>query len=308
MLGMLPTAAVTCAVPNRPAKVMRAAPVDEPQIAQMQGLTGTVVVIVTLAPDGTVTDARVSSSPSSVLNASALAAARASTYEGAIRDCVPVGATSTFYADYSGGLVRRIQGTANGETEAVVQSVGYVTRAADGAVLEYAIVTIGDAVANVSAENGPASERFVRLAKAVPGVRDVRTSAVRTGRTRAPGADAKDEVYAARVVSVSVAGADIQRIAEALTKKDATFLGPVTLTLNDERAAEREAAANALRAAERDAASLAKTRGLRVVRLRDVKAAPPRWERFAPPLSAIEGTPSVEVLVAVTATFLLGPP
>src|ERR1700736_498190 len=101
MLGMLHAAvlagAVTCKEPDRPAKVLRAVIPVEPQIAQMQGIHGTVVVLVTLAPDGTVTDARIDSSPSAVLNASALAAARASTFQGAIHDCVPVGATYSFY-------------------------------------------------------------------------------------------------------------------------------------------------------------------------------------------------------------------
>jgi TonB family protein len=55
---------------------------DYPEALRQEDIQGTAAVIVTIAPDGHVVDARIGeSSGNVVLDASALAAARASTYE-----------------------------------------------------------------------------------------------------------------------------------------------------------------------------------------------------------------------------------
>jgi TonB family protein len=62
---------------------------EAPAMARQQGITGIVTVSVMLDDHGTPSDARVVSSPSSILNAAALAAAKSMTYTPAIYRCAP---------------------------------------------------------------------------------------------------------------------------------------------------------------------------------------------------------------------------
>ncbi|HEY0613206.1 MAG TPA: energy transducer TonB [Candidatus Elarobacter sp.] len=91
----------TCARPNVPATTIRAVEPDTPALAQQQGISGTVQVIVSLDATSRVTSTRVQSSPSSVLNSAALSAARQSTFQTEIRDCKPIAADYIFTVDFS---------------------------------------------------------------------------------------------------------------------------------------------------------------------------------------------------------------
>src|SRR5437870_5653114 len=82
-----PPTPATCARPNVPATTLRAVEPDTPQIAQQQGISGTVQVIVSLDSSSHVTGTRIQTSPSAVLNSAALSAARQSTFQTEIRDC-----------------------------------------------------------------------------------------------------------------------------------------------------------------------------------------------------------------------------
>jgi len=62
-----------------------------PPIAQQQGITGEVTVVVTLDAQSQLVSAAISQSPSALLDNAALAAARASTYQTEIVNCKPVG-------------------------------------------------------------------------------------------------------------------------------------------------------------------------------------------------------------------------
>jgi TonB family protein len=92
--------AVTCAQPYVPADAIRAVPPDMPVIAQQQGITGRVVVLVGVDETGALTSAQVQASPSKMLNAASLFAARRSTYRPAIVQCRPVASTAAFIVDF----------------------------------------------------------------------------------------------------------------------------------------------------------------------------------------------------------------
>jgi TonB family protein len=90
-----------CASPNRPVQVIRAVEPDTPAMAQQQGISGTVQVVVSLDATSRVTGTRVQSSPSSVLNSAALSAARQSQFQTEIRDCKPIAADYIFSVDFT---------------------------------------------------------------------------------------------------------------------------------------------------------------------------------------------------------------
>jgi TonB family protein len=80
-----------CTTPDRAPQVLSQAPVETPQIALQQGITGDVVVRVLLDQFGGVVSASISRSATAVLNPAALAAARASTYAPGLTNCTPGG-------------------------------------------------------------------------------------------------------------------------------------------------------------------------------------------------------------------------
>jgi TonB family protein len=80
-----------CATPDRAPQLLRLAAADNPPMAQQQGISGDVVVRVTLDASGAVTGAQIVSSPSAILNFAALAATRASTYQPGLQSCKPGG-------------------------------------------------------------------------------------------------------------------------------------------------------------------------------------------------------------------------
>jgi TonB family protein len=103
----LPTPAPTpqatkppCAHPNvAPATVQVAEP-ETPALAQAQGITGEVSVVVSLNEQSRLTAARIAKSPSTLLNAAALRAARDTTYRTEVRDCKPIAADYLFVIEF----------------------------------------------------------------------------------------------------------------------------------------------------------------------------------------------------------------
>ncbi len=92
--------ASACSVPNTDAKVVTAAP---PEIPHSAGpLQGFVNVLVTIAPNGTVSKATVQhSSGHSQVDTAVLNAAKASTYSPARQNCAPVTGTYLFHAEFA---------------------------------------------------------------------------------------------------------------------------------------------------------------------------------------------------------------
>ena len=91
----------SCAHPNMPAETVRAMQPDIPPMAQQQGIQGVVKVLVSLDADSHITDTKIISSPSVILNRSALTAARGSVYQTEIRDCKPIPSQYVFAATYT---------------------------------------------------------------------------------------------------------------------------------------------------------------------------------------------------------------
>ncbi len=90
-----------CVVRNLPATVVHALEPALPALAQQQGITGTVRLVVSLDASGVPLSVKVQSSSSAILNGSAIAAARGSTYRPAVRDCLAVPSTYLFAVTYS---------------------------------------------------------------------------------------------------------------------------------------------------------------------------------------------------------------
>jgi TonB family protein len=91
----------SCERPYRAASIERAMPVAIPAIAQQQGISGRVIVLVGVDETGRVVSARVYQSPSALLNAPSIFAARQSLYRPAILRCAPVSSTIAFAVDYT---------------------------------------------------------------------------------------------------------------------------------------------------------------------------------------------------------------
>ena len=92
---------LSCARPDVPATTIRAPAPEMPPLALQQGIAGTVVVIVSLDAQSRIVATRIGSSPSAVLNAAALAAARGSQFKTEVKNCVPRGADYTFSVEFT---------------------------------------------------------------------------------------------------------------------------------------------------------------------------------------------------------------
>jgi TonB family protein len=89
-----------CAHPNVSPSTTHAADPDMPQMAQQQGITGTVQVQVSLDANSHIVGTKIYSSPSALLNNAALAAARASTFQTEITNCKPQAADYLFSVEF----------------------------------------------------------------------------------------------------------------------------------------------------------------------------------------------------------------
>jgi TonB family protein len=92
---------LSCTRPNVPAATVRALEPETPAMAQQQGIAGTVNVIVSLDAQSRLVATRIQSSPSALLNAAALAAARGSQFRTEIKNCEPVAADYVFSVDFT---------------------------------------------------------------------------------------------------------------------------------------------------------------------------------------------------------------
>lgn len=92
---------LSCARPNVRATTIRALEPETPALAMQQGISGTVDVVVSLDAQSRVVATRIANSPSPVLNAAAVAAARGSQFRTEIKDCEPVSADYIFRVDFT---------------------------------------------------------------------------------------------------------------------------------------------------------------------------------------------------------------
>jgi len=89
-----------CSRPNVPPTTVHAASPDLPAMAAQQGISGVVQVRVSLDANSHVVALSIFSSPSALLNAAALAAARASTFQTRIVNCTPVAVGYLFSVEF----------------------------------------------------------------------------------------------------------------------------------------------------------------------------------------------------------------
>jgi len=92
---------LSCARPTVAATTVRALEPDTPALAQQQGISGVVQVVVSLDAQSHVVGTRIQSSPSVVLNQAALAAARGSQFRTEVKNCEPIAADFVFSVDFT---------------------------------------------------------------------------------------------------------------------------------------------------------------------------------------------------------------
>jgi len=95
------TRAPACAQPNVAAATIDPAVPETPAVAQQQGISGDVTVLVSLDEASHVIGAHVANSPSALLNDAALRSARASTFRTEVRDCRPIAADYVFIVEFT---------------------------------------------------------------------------------------------------------------------------------------------------------------------------------------------------------------
>jgi TonB family protein len=313
-----PTPAI-CARPNVAASIIKAVQPDIPAIGAQQGIYGTVQVVVSLNADSQVTGTRIQSSPSTVLNRAALAAARQTTFQTEIRDCRPIA------ADYIFSVAFRPQATfsttSSGEWLVTVVGRGSVTRAPDSAVVQTRIITFDDVAAKASADNDALFDALkAKLAALGIGQRkiDVQSSLLPSG----PGPTTPGLGYRAmRQIAVTVDTVANTGHAAAAIASSLSFAEGVTIrfALNDNASASRDALAIAVKDAEKAARDAVTSQRWRLGPHREIVVTPSdrtqvpsttvRFSRFpiARGFTESDRVPDVEVRAEVIVTYSVKP-
>ena len=95
------TKAPPCYAHYRAAHAIKAVQPTMPQLAQADGITGTVEVLLTVRANGAITTAQAVSGPV-LLRQAAVDAALATTFVPEIRDCHPIPGAYSYFIDFSG--------------------------------------------------------------------------------------------------------------------------------------------------------------------------------------------------------------
>lgn len=306
--------AQSCARPNVPAMVVRAVNADIPLMAQQQGISGNVQVMVSLDASSHVIGTRIMSSPSAILNNAALTAARESTYQTEVRDCVPIASyfifTVQFVTDVNGS-------TPGGRPVAVINALGSASRPPDIAYLTAAITTTDSAAAASAAKNSAVYD-VVRARLKPLGVDDAALRTTSFGVLSA--ARPADGFVTTRQIAVTVS--DVSKAVaafDALVAAGVTNVGYVRFELLDRHAAYGEALAAALKDANDQAQAAARASHMRVAGIERIvvgqnllgQPTPAPGPAMLPAASgayAVSIHPApVEVHASVTVTYLFKP-
>jgi TonB family protein len=242
---------VICARPNVAASVVRAEPVVAPALAQQQGIQGQVQVVVSLDADSRVIGTRIQSSPSAVLNAAALAAARQSTFQTAIRDCRPVPGDYLYTVDFTKEVTVSV--TSSGEQVVSVVGVGLTTRQPDEAVVQARIATYADTTAVAKAKNDATLRALVAKLRPL-GIAGGKIRATSSGLRALQSPPAASAYSATRDVEIWVdTVADAGHAAAAAASIETIDPVSIRYTLHDRVPAFRQALDAALKDAENGA-------------------------------------------------------
>jgi TonB family protein len=248
---------VRCARPNIAASVVHAVEPDTPPIAQQQGIAGQVQVAVSLDADSRVVGTRIQSSPSAILNAAALAAARQSTFQTEIRDCRPLAADIIFVVDFMAEPA--FSTTSSGEQLVTVVGQGTVTRPPDAALVQARISTRADTPAAATTQNAAAFDALkAKLGALGIGGSKIRamSSGLAESPTRVPGqlyllfreveitVDSVSNAGHAAAAAASVASVDPVTIRYTLNNRTPVFRQALDAALKDAEKGARDAAAS----------------------------------------------------------------
>jgi TonB family protein len=255
-----------------PPATLHAVEPETPEMAAQQGIGGAVNVIVSLDADSRVVGARIQSSPSALLNAAAIAAARASTFRTIVRDCKPVAGDFIFTVVFEEGF--RFTLDANGARVLSATFRGLVPRPSDMGWALFNVVSTGDTAADRNAADAAAWAALVaRLRAAGVADADVTTDA-REATVRAPYEGAPTPARW-RSVTVKAGSLDALRsVIAAAANLPSVGLRGVRLGLRDPRAAFEAAVADAVSDADERAADGARRAGVKIAAHRPFAVAP----------------------------------
>jgi TonB family protein len=314
MVGLVLAAAVgaACAVPNRPAAVVRAAVPDTPVLSEQQGIYGKVRIVVTVAADGSVTGLRVVESPSAILNGAALSAARRSTYRPALQHCAPVQGEYLLSVNFSAPALRvELHVSPRGEKLAVASVYAVVFRVPELVSVNAVVITSG---ATETAALAADEDKFRWIVSESSGIATARTIVGPLKMT--PGKSTWNptpneptpapSTSVLREIGLSVENLDDVRRAVKVLEPYGSV--EAWWSLRDPSGAQREALAVASRYARTNVEAFARKRGLRVVAVRKVRldTSPSPYVMMTHPDLDSGRTPYVRVERDLTVTYLLG--
>ena len=307
----------SCARPNAPARVVRAMEPETPPMAQQQDIHGTVQVVVSLDTDGHVVGTRIQSSPSAILNAAAMSAARQSTFQAQIRDCQPIAADYLLSVDFARPVTFSV--AASGERFVSVTGDGDARRAPDSAAVLSTVLTRDAVAANASAQNDALFESLKAKVSALGTKMGVIGSVVSVRQNR-PAAEAAGYIAIRQVTITADSVANAVHVAAAVTAQAGVEGVEIRYTLNDYAPALRDAQTEALNDAARVAREAVTSKGLHlgvrrdyVVPPDDHASAPYRIVPFAlvPVIGGFREPeiriPYIPVHATVTATYAIKP-
>jgi TonB family protein len=325
-------AQLACARPNVPAQAIHAVTPDVPPMAQQQGIFGTVQVIVSLDPQSRVVGTRIQSSPSAILNAAALSAARQSTFQTEIRDCVPIAADFVYtvtFANQDGaaasnrpGLIAQqlVRTGDDSKPTVVITMQGTAARPPDVAYVSAGFITNDDVATAASAKNdaifAALQAKVAALGIDASKIKQIyynvsyaaRPSPSPVTATPAP-SQAGVQVYSAQaprygyVVSRQLqltvdAVTKVGAVIDALVAAGATTVNNVQYTLADPSAAYNDALASALKAAKAQATTVALGSGMHLGGVKQIQV---QQQYLTPQPFSMRGPAGIPAAVNVAA-------
>jgi uncharacterized protein YggE len=303
-------------------------------MAQQQGITGTVQVVVSLDPGSRVVGTRIQSSPSAILNNAALTAARQSVFQTEIRNCVPIASDVVLNVPFGSDAGSIVQGGVQHPIE-IVTGQGLATRPPDIAYVSAGIVT-NDADAAQAAAKNDAIYAALRTQLNTLGIDNAAIRSTYFGVTffSRPSPAPSDGPYpiqltpqrngynAGRDVTATLADfTKANAVVDALRSAGATSIAGVQFALRDRRSAYGEALTAAVKNAAEQAQAVAGASHLHVAGVQTIRVGENLLGRPTPPpplnplffqngpvMSPANIRPlPVEVRASVTVTYVMKP-
>ena len=231
-----------CARANVPATVVHAVRGTVSPLAAQQDIFGSVEVAVSLDAESRIVATRIQNTPSALLNADALAAARASSFQTEIKDCRAVPSDFFYRVDFPEKV--RYGVLPSGERTISIVADVTITRPPDAAIVEASIETYDAARSRAWSKNDGAYAALKAKLRAL-GVTELNVRASRSTQSTGRGYTAE------RVAVIAVATvANASKAALAMAAVPFVDVLGIRYVLHDHAAAYREARELALKDAE----------------------------------------------------------